>query len=256
MSYDNPFEAERRRRAEALEQDEKARTEALEAEAAKDNPQSDPEALRKHLQDVYGLAEDRIKAFPDPHPQLGYLTPEQVRDAFGLDGGVFVKRIGDDRAYQDAHAKDVAMESYRMRQMDEDYCKECDDSFCLCGYCDKCEKSPCECAAIEREKARRKAKLAQSDPVGPNAPGIGGWRPGQHKPETHEHIRFEIEAERALFMGKPVPTDPELRQMHLKLNDMHRAYQRTGDTAMLIAIADLQAEYNVLAAENAKRRNR
>jgi hypothetical protein len=282
----DPFEAERRRRAEALAKDEQGRAEALVAEAMKENPWEDPKALHKQILDAYGLTEEQLKALPEPDVQHDYLRVGQVGDAIGLDNGVFVKRIGDDRAYREARAKDISMEMHQMRQMEEegDCQGECEvGNPCSCDFCEDCGEAPCECEALletaeasdklrdavrkeearqrkiaeqdaQREKLRKQAYIKQSNPVGPHAPGIGGWNPGQHKPETHEALRFEIEAERALFLGKPVPTDPALRDMHEDLRNLHAAYQRTGDKSLLIPIAELSAKYSAGAAEQEKGR--
>lgn len=74
-------------------------------------------------------------------------------------------------------------------------------------------------------------------------PRIGSWEPGNNKQDL-QSMRFEMEAERALHLGKPVPShDDELRQLHLKLNKAHVAYQRSGDASLLVAIADLKTQY-------------
>lgn len=78
-----------------------------------------------------------------------------------------------------------------------------------------------------------------------NHAAIGGWSAGNDKQE-HQSVRFEIEAERALFLGKPVPTDPELAAKHASLAALHVRYQKTGDPSLLIGIADMQAEYQAM----------
>jgi hypothetical protein len=77
---------------------------------------------------------------------------------------------------------------------------------------------------------------------------IGGWTPGAHPAETHEALVFEIEADRALFMGKPAPKDPDpdLQALHQELHQLHSTFQRTGDRSLLLPIADLTARYNAL----------
>jgi hypothetical protein len=79
-------------------------------------------------------------------------------------------------------------------------------------------------------------------------PRIGGWTPGRHKPETHEGLLFELEAERAMFLGKGAPKDPDpdLQALHQELHQLHVTYQRTGDRSLLLPIADLTARYNAL----------
>lgn len=82
---------------------------------------------------------------------------------------------------------------------------------------------------------------------------VGGWQAGKDG-QDHEALRFEIEAERALFLGKPVPTDKELAAKHLELSALHVAYQKSGDASLLIGIADLSAEYKRMLADYAKSR--
>jgi hypothetical protein len=84
------------------------------------------------------------------------------------------------------------------------------------------------------------------------AGSVGGWRAGDNKQE-HQAVRFEIEAERALHLGKPLPKDEGLRQMHLELNELHSAYQKTGDRALLIEIAELTAQYDAAKRERGAR---
>jgi hypothetical protein len=83
---------------------------------------------------------------------------------------------------------------------------------------------------------------------------VGGWQAGKEG-QDHEALRFEIEAERALFLGKPVPTDKELAAKHLELAALHAAYQKSGDPSLLIGIADLGAEYKRMLDDYAKTRN-
>lgn len=80
---------------------------------------------------------------------------------------------------------------------------------------------------------------------------IGGWnlrndRPFAERDPKEATLRFEIEADRALFLGKPVPTDPELAAKHQKLAELHARYQTTSDPSLLIGIADMQAEYQTM----------
>lgn len=83
-------------------------------------------------------------------------------------------------------------------------------------------------------------------------PRIGGWQAGNND-QTHQALRFEIEAERALFLGKPAPTgDEELAAMHQVLDNLHSTYQRTGNQDLLIAIADQTERYNRALAKRGK----
>jgi hypothetical protein len=80
-------------------------------------------------------------------------------------------------------------------------------------------------------------------------PRIGAWEPGNSKQEL-QSLRFEIEAERALFLGTPVPQhDEKLKDLHQKLVLLHMAYQHSGDPSVLIGIADLKVRYEKCEAQ-------
>lgn len=86
---------------------------------------------------------------------------------------------------------------------------------------------------------------------------IGGWQAGNNDQDL-QSTRFEIEAERALFLGRgapPVAFGSELQLLHASLSEMHSRYQRTGDPSMLIGIADMTAQYNKAMAEIAQRKH-
>lgn len=104
----------------------------------------------------------------------------------------------------------------------------------------------------QNEEAQEQEKREAEDRLYPR---IGGWQAGKDKQEL-QSLRFEIEADRALFLGKgaPAKADEKLRTMHESLAALHMAYQKSGDPSMLIGIADMTTRYETELAKHQKRK--
>jgi hypothetical protein len=108
---------------------------------------------------------------------------------------------------------------------------------------DQFSDNPFRIAALpDSRRAAAEERLRASVENAAKPVTLGGWEAGNASQE-HQRLRFEIEADRALFLGKPVPTQPDLARMHRELDALHVAYQRSGDPSLLIGIADMKARY-------------
>jgi hypothetical protein len=106
-------------------------------------------------------------------------------------------------------------------------------------------------ARIDEEQKEREEEEEQNRLF----PRIGGWQAGNSHQDL-QSARFEIEAERALFLGKPAPTqDEKLAALHKSLSDLHLAYQKSGDASLLLGIADMTTKYQTALAKHQKRKN-
>lgn len=211
----DPFEEERLRREQLIDQADRERMRALDAEEAS------PRAVTVHM-DPDKIYRGSVRISPGPAVMWG--PGQQYRDYFAQ------------------HASDA----------------ERDDQlspFEIIGAT-VIEKQVFERREAERKKREREAQeRLNAELERLRQVRIGGWNVGDPD-QTHQAVRFEIEAERALFLGKPTPKDEKLAVMHQALADLHSAYQRTGDTSLLIAIADQSAKYQAELTDSKRNKNR